>query len=194
VSYAFYERGWRGVHVEPLPAHAAALKTVRPEDQVFELAAASTEGRLDLHVTDYAGSSTVVADLAAQTAANGFEVSTLSVKTKTLDSILSDAGLADREIHFLKIDVEGFEAEVLAGLDLNRWRPWVLVIEATLPHGGEPAHEAWDGGVVAAGYEFTLFDGLNRFYVAKEHVELVPGALLSGVPVRPAVHAGRRRS
>jgi FkbM family methyltransferase len=173
VSYAFYERGWRGVHVEPVPAHAAALRTMRPEDRVFELAAASTDGRMDLHVTDDTGLSTVVADLAARTAANGFEVSTVSVKTKTLDSILSDTGLAGRGIHFLKIDVEGFEAEVLAGLDLTRWRPWVLVIEATLPQSTELSYEAWDGGVVAAGYEFTLFDGLNRFYVAKEHLELV---------------------
>lgn len=174
VSYAFYRRGWRGVHVEPVPAYAAALRTVRPGDQVFELAAARSEGTVDLYVTEDSGWSTVVAGLADQTAVNGFEVRTLKVETRPLDGILSDAGLADREIHFLKIDVEGFEAEVLAGLDLTRWRPWVLVIEATLPQSTELSYEAWDGTVVAAGYECTLFDGLNRFYVAKEHEGLVP--------------------
>jgi FkbM family methyltransferase len=116
VSYAFYRRGWRGVHVEPVPVYAAALRTVRPDDQVFELAAASSEGRVDLYVTENSGWSTAVAGVADQTAVNGFEVKTINVPTRPLDGILSDAGLADRAIHFLKIDVEGFEAEALRGL------------------------------------------------------------------------------
>ena len=37
-------------------------------------------------------------------------------------------------IHFLKIDVEGAEAEVLEGLNLERIRPWIIVIEANEPN------------------------------------------------------------
>ena len=43
VSYAFYERGWRGVHVEPVPAHAAALRTMRPEPRPHPATAIPTQ-------------------------------------------------------------------------------------------------------------------------------------------------------
>jgi len=37
------------------------------------------------------------------------------------------------EIHFLKIDVQGSESDVLRGCDFVRYRPWIVVIEATEP-------------------------------------------------------------
>ena len=36
VSRAFHEKGWSGIHVEPLAAHAAALRLARPGDIVIE--------------------------------------------------------------------------------------------------------------------------------------------------------------
>ena len=54
----------------------------------------------------------------------------------------------------------------------TRWRPWVLVVEAVRPQSNEPSSSAWEEGVLAAGYQLCLFDGLNRFYVAPEHPEL----------------------
>jgi hypothetical protein len=77
------------------------------------------------------------------------------------------------EIQFLKIDVEGFEGEVLQGMDFGRWRPWVLVIEATLPGRRESSHETWEHLVTGQRYRFAWFDGLNRYYVAEEHPELL---------------------
>jgi len=73
------------------------------------------------------------------------------------------------EIHFLKIDVEGAEREVLEGCDFNRYRPWLLAIEATVPTTNTPSHEEWEPLVFAAGYEFALFHQINRYYVAREH-------------------------
>ena len=35
-----------------------------------------------------------------------------------------------------------------------------------------PSCEAWEATLLNAGYDFAYFDGLNRFYVAKEHSEL----------------------
>ena len=75
------------------------------------------------------------------------------------------------------IDVEGAEAQALSGLDLQRWRPWVLVVEATRPNSTEPSHEAWERYLTEAGYSFCLFDGLSRFYVAAEHREALEASL-----------------
>ena len=79
---------------------------------------------------------------------------------------------------FLSIDVEGSEAEVLRGTDLERWRPWVLVIESVAPNGNRPTHGDWEKLVCDAGYRFCLFDGLSRFYVANERFDQI-GADLS---------------
>ena len=76
-------------------------------------------------------------------------------------------------MHFLKIDVEGAEAAVLQGADFSRWRPWIVLLEAVFPNSIKPTHEAWEPGLLAAGYKFVYFDRLNQFYVAEEkHSEL----------------------
>jgi FtsZ-binding cell division protein ZapB len=75
-------------------------------------------------------------------------------------------------VHFLKVDTEGNEREVLAGSDLRRFRPWVVLVEATAPNSQTPIHELWEDLLLGADYRFVWFDGLNRFYVAAEHGEL----------------------
>ena len=76
-------------------------------------------------------------------------------------------------VDFLKVDVEGFEAEVLAGADWSRFRPRVVVMEATVPKSDEPAHQAWEPMLVEAGYRFAMFDGLNRFYAHADEPALL---------------------
>src|SRR3546814_9369254 len=62
------------------------------------------------------------------------------VKKLTLDTII--ATQEPGEIHFLTIDVEGAEAEVLNGLSLHNNRPWVIVIESLDPiRSEEPTSE-----------------------------------------------------
>jgi hypothetical protein len=38
VSFAFYERGWRGVHVEPVPRYAERLRQERRDETVIQAA------------------------------------------------------------------------------------------------------------------------------------------------------------
>ena len=44
VSRAFYERGWRGVHVEPSEEYAKLLREDRPDDDVLQMAIAERDG------------------------------------------------------------------------------------------------------------------------------------------------------
>jgi hypothetical protein len=53
----------------------------------------------------------------------------------------------------------------------------VIVVEATEPNTTTPTHEQWEHLVLGAGYEFCLFDGLSRFYVAEEHADRLRRAL-----------------
>jgi FkbM family methyltransferase len=176
---AFYDRGWSGVTVEPVPQFADLHREERPRDTLVQAAATDQEsGEVTLHVVPDTGLSTIVDAVSDQHAAAGIASEELVVPAVRLDTLLADHGVSpDDPVHFLLVDVEGAEQEVLRSIDLRRWRPWVLVIEATKPNSTVSTHGEWEDGVLAAGYEFCLFDGLSRFYVAKEHAAELTAAL-----------------
>jgi FkbM family methyltransferase len=174
VTRAFYERGWHGVNVEPVAVHAAALRERRPRDVTLEVALASSPGERTLHELSATGLSTLDPTIARWHASQGREVKERRVAIDTLERVW--AAHVDGDVQFLKIDVEGAEGEVLAGLDLARRRPWVVVIEATRPTTTIPSYGDWEPRLLGARYRLACDDGLNRYYVASEHADLA-GAL-----------------
>jgi FkbM family methyltransferase len=172
VTKAFYDAGWSGISIEPMPAYHQLFMEQRPRDVNLAIAAGSTDGELTLYdVPAVRGWASPERGVAEAHQAEGYQVAELTVPVRTLASVCAEHVRGD--IHFLKIDVEGFEGEVLRGMDFARWRPWVLVIEATLPNSRETNHEAWEALVTSQRYRFAWFDGLNRYYVADEHAELL---------------------
>jgi len=175
ISKAFYDRGWSGIEIEPVPAFAQRFRAARPKDTVVEAAITSEDVEtVTLHVIPDSGLSTLRDDVGAEHARSGWAVEEVSVPARRLDYVLAEHVPAGDDVHFMVIDTEGAERQVLESIDLKTWRPWVLVIEATAPMSDERTHEAWESLVLAAGYQFCLFDGLSRWYVADEHAALLP--------------------
>ena len=173
VTKAFYERGWSGVNVEPAPDHAARLAAERPRDVLVQECAGEADGSIVLHHVVGTGLSSVVDDSVEGLGRTSYEVVDVEVPVRRLDDMLRSVGFEPHQpIHFLKIDVEGFEESVIRGIELAIWRPWVIVAESTKPRSIEQVHGDWEPLLLDNGYEFCLFDGLNRFYVAAEHAEL----------------------
>jgi FkbM family methyltransferase len=171
VSKAFYERGWRGIHFEPVPQYAALLREDRPEDIVIEAALSNVEGTLELNVFPETGLSTLVDAYAERHQHDqGLVRERIHVPVLTLKSGLD--ALAGRDVHWLKIDVEGHEENVLKGWDSMILRPWIMVVEATIPNSPEVEYRNWEQLLLEAGYVFVYFDGLNRFYIVQEKPEL----------------------
>lgn len=173
VTRAFYDRGWHGLNVEPLPEQAARLTSGRPRDTTIQCAVAAQPGQRRFHRVISArqtGLSTLDPAEAAHHRENGAEVEELEVRVHTLAELC--AAHVTGPVHFLKIDAEGAEAEVVAGADFAVTRPWIILIEATKPLTTDMTDAAWEPGLFAAGYRFRYFDGLNRFYLADEHAGL----------------------
>jgi FkbM family methyltransferase len=169
VTRAFSERGWRGVNIEPVAIYHAMLEAGRPLDVNLQVAVGAVPGEtVFFHIED-TGLSTTDASLAETHAAKGFTVTRTDVAVMTLAEICRLHAPGD--IHFLKIDCEGAERDVLAGADFVGYRPWIVLAEATVPNSQEQNHQPWEGLLLAADYRFVWFDGLNRFYVAAEHFE-----------------------
>ncbi len=172
VTQAFYDRGWHGINVEPHPGLFSELVAARPRDVNLQVALGDRPGTLTLHLIGDTGLSTLVDDEARRRNEEGWPVSDLDVTVETLDAVWSAYVPPGQPVHFLKVDVEGFEREVLLGIDLHAHRPWVVVVEATRPNSIEPTHASWEPLLVDAGYAFAYGDGLNRFYLADEHADL----------------------
>jgi FkbM family methyltransferase len=171
VTKAFYDAGWSGINIEPLPHFHDAFQQQRPRDINLAIAAGGREDSLTLFdVPSVRGWASPDPKVAEAHRSHGFEVTELIVPMRPLAAVCAEH--VQREIHFLKIDVEGFEGEVLRGMDFERWRPWVLVIEATMPDSRVTNHETWEHLVTSQRYRYAWFDGLNRYYVAEEHLEL----------------------
>jgi FkbM family methyltransferase len=132
------ERGWSGLLVEAVPALCALAAVERPRSRVVNCAlVASDDPRSDVEIR-YGGLRSVVAgahgsedhdrawvdpafDLGLE------EPYTVTVAARTLSSLLDEVHAP--EIDLLSLDVEGYEPEVLAGLDLDRHAPRLAVIE-----------------------------------------------------------------
>ncbi|MBL8565043.1 MAG: FkbM family methyltransferase [Hyphomicrobiaceae bacterium] len=167
VSLWFYERGWRGIIVEPQPSLAGLYPHVRPRDTVFEGLVGRTVGTSELFMFPRLhGLSTMVEANAEGSKVHGDDYQRVTRPLTTLAALCEKYGV--ERIDFLKIDVEGAEGEVIAGNDWRRYRPKVIVVEAIDPATNAPAHAGWEPMLIDAGYRFRLDDTLNRFYVAEE--------------------------
>jgi FkbM family methyltransferase len=178
VTKAFYDRGWSGITVEPMHDLAESHRTERPRDTMVEAVVTDRDVEsIVLHEIVGTGLSTIVDSVGLQHADGGIRVVDRVVPAVRLSEVLDENGGPGQEVHFMLVDTEGSERAVLASVDLGTFRPWVLVIESTAPNSTRQTHEEWEPILSEAGYVFCLFDGLSRFYVAKEHAARLQGAL-----------------
>jgi FkbM family methyltransferase len=173
VSFTFYLRGWRGVTVEPNPWLAQLSGAVRPRDIRIQTLVGEAEGEATYYlVDDLHGLSTTFEGLArAAETKYGKRSQALHMPVTTLARLceLHVPGAID----FLKVDVEGAERAVIEGGDWRRFRPKMLVLEALAPITLAPSWQGWARLLDGHGYRFAYFDGLNAYYAAEEHGELI---------------------
>ena len=104
-------------------------------------------------------------------------VSVSELNTDTLDNIIAQHAQG-KQIHFLKIDVEGHDFKVLEGLNLSKYRPWVIIIEyqyfdldtfqEIITDSFKVGHER----LLRFNYNKCYFDVIIMYYLANEHKEL----------------------
>ena len=176
VTKAFYDRGWKGINIDPSPKAYERLYALRPRDINLNIAIGDVDGKLMFYDIAVSGWSTLDKDVAQKHQQDGVEVKERTVDVKKLLDICKT--YAPEQIHFLKVDVEGAEALVFKGMEFSEFRPWIIVVEATLPNSPIVNYKDWEPKIVKNGYEFVYFDGLNRFYIAQEHLELKENFLL----------------
>jgi FkbM family methyltransferase len=113
---------WTGILIEPsLVGYDSCLRT-RPNNKIYNCACVSFHYSNETVCGDFNGH--------AMSSINGDRLNNgnlIEVKAKTLQSIIDDSGYFD--IDFLSLDVEGYEFEVLNGIDFNKTKIKYMLIE-----------------------------------------------------------------
>jgi FkbM family methyltransferase len=170
VSRGFYEKGWRGVSVEPTSTYAAKLKADRIDEDIQQCAVGIGTGEIRFFEFPDTGLSTGDEEIARLHRKRGFREEVTTVKLVPLSEILDRH--PDQDVHWLKIDVEGMEHSVLQSWGESSKRPWIVVVESTAPMSTTQLQSNWEYLLTERGYERCYFDGLNSFYVAAQRSEL----------------------
>lgn len=199
VTHYFHARGWSGMNIDANPRFRKLYERHRPRDVNRFVGVAEEPGVLTLYkVSDAPGVnrfaiaplSTFDAAIAENHRQKGFLVKEIAVPVERLDALIAEHAMD--EVTFLNVDVEGFERSVLASMDFDAVRPRVVVVEATYPNTLVPVHERWERILTDKGYVFALTDSLNRYYVDRDHADLLPRFEYIGDCVAAAASRGRR--
>lgn len=132
-TWKFYQRGWRGLLIEPLADCWYALMRMRPGDMVWPQAV-SNETCLR-RFRCYHTVSTLREDWPIPTPIERI------VECDRLDNILAKFPAIREACRLVSIDVEGHEAQVLTSVDWRTFKPEVLVIEYRLYDPDKPGKD-----------------------------------------------------
>lgn len=127
----FYERGWRGINIDPNPEAIAEFRRWRPKDINLNMGVAAEEGEpLYYRFSDPAVNTFSKADAERCQISHGFKlIGQEPVKTLPLKRILAEHLPEGQEIDLLPVDVEGLDEVVLRSNDWTLFRPRLVLAE-----------------------------------------------------------------
>jgi FkbM family methyltransferase len=163
--------GWTGIGIDALAEYAPAWKQERPASRFFSYLVSD---RSDSAQTFYRSANPGLSSATRENATGRFVGENLETEEIQIDSITLD-DLLDREgvtrIDLLSMDIEGHEPAALAGFDIDRFQPELVVVEAgkvLTRDKTDPVARYFE----AHGYEliekYRRFDGVNRYFKRKE--------------------------
>ena len=164
---AFFEfsRGWKGILVEPSAEQYAKCVVARPNSRCFNYACVSDSYTGESISGDF--NSGLMSSVTGRVPSS----SLTHVPAITLERII-DSVEKPANIDFISLDVEGYEKEVLEGLNLKKYRPNYMLIEVYKEKYNELVFFLDDHGYTLvenmSGYSYAtnpIWDGKHNDYL-----------------------------
>ena len=135
-SFSLEQKGWKSINIEPTPEVFKVLEKNRPNSKNINCAIVGSEKikEIDFYSEEIgvlSGCSYDEEDIKRRYKNRGLDYTPpkqIKVKANTLNLIFKNENITSIDI--ISIDVEGFELEVLKGLDLNNYNVGLFIIEA----------------------------------------------------------------
>jgi FkbM family methyltransferase len=161
-TYRLYLRGWSGVLIDANASFLKLYARLRPHDRAICAAVADEERDRVFRVPDESRLAGLVDD-----AAPSMESADTLVRTRTLTSILDELA-SPRSFGLLNVDCEGTDAAVIRSLDLERYRPSLIVVEQLELHLARLDDDALVRHLQGHGYDLVAYDGKNGYYAESD--------------------------
>ncbi|MEY8354090.1 FkbM family methyltransferase [Lachnospiraceae bacterium 54-53] len=168
-TYFLYKKGARGLLIEANPYLIGELLKDRAGDKILNRIVSDTSGNIkNIHIISGDGLSTVNLNSAESILKENEGLSivqTVEVETISYNEAVNELG---KTPDLLNIDLEGYEMEVLKAADLNKYRPFLIIIES-IPYRkhlvvGERDMTAVDY-LKTQGYVEYAFTGINSIMI-----------------------------
>lgn len=184
----FEEMGWKGICVEAHSDYIQWLSENRPSSHIVHAAVGENDAeQVEFFANSRGSLSTLDKTKENEFAANygayfsGFEVQ--KIPMMTLNTIFSKLGVD--HIDFLSIDIEGSEVQALKGMDLQRFRPTVMVLESD----SKSQKAQMEDILLPAGYHFITSLSENLFYsLHKVHRSIIANKTFKNVCITHTEH------
>ena len=130
-TYALYQRGWRGIAIDPDPVAIAAFRATRPRDIPCQCAIGLEAGEAILHLFNDRSMNTLDAASFARFKAKPRKrhLGDIRVERRPLAAVLAELLPPGEAVDFLNVDCEGTDLEVLRSNDWSRHRPALIAVE-----------------------------------------------------------------
>lgn len=162
-TYYFERKGWRGACIEAHNDFIPTLKANRPNASIIHCAVGEANKESVIFYANKVGSlSTLDRNEEERWKKHykeyfsGFEEQ--KVPMRTLTSIFDELKL--KSIDFVSLDIEGYEVQALQGLDFNKYKPVVFVIE----YKDDLHQKRLESILHPQGYRYLSKVGCNLFY------------------------------
>ena len=174
VTYALECIGWRGLLVEALPEAAERCRQRRTASRVVQSALSKPGSPQSATFTvlqdQYGGMLSYLKASEQHLRDTSWAAKqTITVPVTTLDALLADHS---GPIDVVVLDLEGGELDALAGSDLERFKPRILMIEDNT-HGRDPGIANF---MSRFPYELAWRVAVNQIYVRKDEKDLLERA------------------
>jgi len=125
-TYFLNKSGWSGINIDLEEDKIYLFKLLRPSDHNVVAAVSDLNTKVSIYKDrEYSLGTTIEPNMIR----NNIKFKTEQVHTQTLNSIIVKSKYSDKEIDLLSIDAEGHDFNVLRSIDLNKYKPKIIVIE-----------------------------------------------------------------
>lgn len=160
-TYVFYQRGWKGLVVDPNIDWKNDWLKYRPRDK-FVCAAISNDVSKYSYIKDriHPACNRLTTEENPTLSENETSV---SVDSRRINEVLTEH-LKSRTIDLLNIDCEGYDIRILADLDFDNWSPHIIAAEDSTVD----THSELATLLASKGYECKAHIGMTKIFKRKD--------------------------